>query len=110
MDEWILFEICVNLFEGALMVYFMRRHVHVCRGNRLTDAACVAAVGLFFTVHHYFALPFTDTAVFLLPMAYAFYLSDDAWYFKIFWGLILAAISCGIVTAVLLLFMTAGNS
>lgn len=110
MDEWILFEICVNLFQGALMVYFMRRHVHVCRGNRLTDAACVTAVGLFFTAHHYFALPFTDTAVFLLPMAYAFYLSDDAWYFKIFWTLVLAAIFGGITNAVLILLMTAGNA
>ena len=110
MDEWILFEICVNLFQGALMVYFMRRHVHVCRGNRLTDAACVTAVGLFFTAHHYFALPFTDTAVFLLPMAYAFYLSDDAWYFKIFWTLVLAARFGGITNAVLILLMTAGNA
>ena len=68
MDGWILFEICVNLFQGALMVYFMRRHVHACRGNRLTDAACTAAVGLFFTAHQYFAFSFTDFyfSVFLL--------------------------------------------
>ena len=110
MDGWILFEICVNLFQGALMVYFMRRHVHACRGNRLTDAACTAAVGLFFTAHQYFAFSFTDAVVFLLPMAYAFYFSDDAWYFKIFWSLILAAISCGVITAVLLLFMAAGDA
>ena len=110
MDGWILFEICVNLFQGALMVYFMRRHVHACRGNRLTDAACTAAVGFFFTAHQYFAFSFTDTVVFLLPMAYAFYFSDDAWYFKVFWTFVLAAIFGGIVNAVLLLFMTAGDA
>ena len=43
-------------------------------------------------------------------MAYAFYLSDDAWYFKIFWTLVLAAIFGGITNAVLILLMTAGNA
>lgn len=109
MDGWILFEICVNLFQGALMVYFMRRHVHACRGNRLTDVACAAAVGIFFTAHQYFAFPFTDTVVFLLPMAYAFYLSDDAWYFNVFWALVLATIFGGVANALILLFTVAAN-
>ena len=37
-------------------------------------------------------------------MAYAFYLSDDAWYFNVFWALVLAAIFGGVINAVILLF------
>lgn len=68
-----LFEILINLYEGALMIYFMRQRLRSTANAPLwIDAAFSIGIGACFTLYSFIDIPFTDTWIFLLPLAYTF--------------------------------------
>ena len=81
MTWWTVFEIAINLFQGTLMIFFMKRQSHLRINSRGMDLCFVAAIGFFQTLYLFFPIAIPDTVIFLLPFVYAcclLYTSDAA--------------------------------
>lgn len=95
---WLIFEIAVNLFEGFLMVYFLRHRLYMKRTGHLPDLLCAGAVGLFYSLYLFWEIPVLDTVVVAIPFLYSLYMSDERWYVCAFWNAAMIAIFVAIAT------------
>ena len=77
MNHWLLFEMGINAYQAAMVIYFVRRRFHIVRTSLvyawLAGALTWAALSLYLFVD----IPITDAIVFLIPLAYALHVSDD---------------------------------
>ena len=89
---WTLFEILINVYQGALMVYFLRRQLRMKRKGPIPDVVCVGAVALFFSLYLFWDIPILDTTVFLIPFVYSLFVSDERWGTCLLWNLAMAGI------------------
>lgn len=87
---WTIFEVSLNLFQGFLFQRFMLSRLHTVQKHELHDVLCIVATTLFYTVTLYFAIPFADVVVFVIPLCYALLIAGDKWYVSVFWTVILA--------------------
>ena len=95
MNGWLLFEIIINLFQATLIAYFVRHRFHIVRPNMLFAALCTFAIWMCLTIHLFVPFQILDTYIFIFPLIYTFFASDDQWYVKIFWNIALSiALSC----------------
>ena len=95
MNGWLLFEIIINLFQATLITYFVRHRFHIVRPNMLFAALCTFAIWMCLTIHLFVPFQIFDTYIFIFPLIYTFFASDDQWYVKIFWNIALSiALSC----------------
>ena len=98
MNMWLLFEVLVNLYQGFLMVYFLRHRLHMKRTEHLPDLLCAGAVALFFSLYLFWTLPVLDTVVIVIPILYSLYVSDEKWYVSVFWNCVVMAVFTSMVT------------
>lgn len=110
MNGWLIFEIGVNAYQAMLIIYFVRHRFHIIR-PQLTYAWIAAALTCI-ALSLYFCLdiPITDTAIFVIPLIYAWLVSDDAWYLKLFWIAALATALIGITTLMINIFLSLFNA
>lgn len=105
MNHWLLFEMGINAYQAAMVIYFVRRRFHIVRTSLvyawLAGALTWAALSLYLFVD----IPITDAIVFLIPLAYALHVSDDSGLFVLFWIAALAIIFLGITTLMIQLFL-----
>ena len=94
---WTAFEIAINLFQAALMVYFVRRKFHLAHPELRYAFLTVGVITVFLSLYIFFEIPITDTVVFILPACYAFGVSDEKWYVKVFWSVVLPVVFIGMV-------------
>lgn len=92
MTWWTAFEIAINLFQGTLMIFFMKRQSHLRINSRSMDLCFIAAIGFFQTLYLFFPIAIPDTVIFLLPFVYACIVSSDRWYVSFFWSIVLTAL------------------
>ena len=92
MTWWTAFEIAINLFQGALMIFFMKRQSQLRINSPSMDVGFVAAIGFFQTLYLFFPIAVPDTVIFLLPFIYACMVSADRWYVSLFWSIVLTAL------------------
>lgn len=89
---WTLFEILVNIYQGFLMVYFLRRQLNIRHKNPIPDVLCVGAIALFYSLYLFWDVPLLDTAVFLIPLAYSLFVSEERWGICLLWNFAMAII------------------
>lgn len=110
MNGWIFFEIIVNAYQALLLIYFARRRFHLIRPQLAYAGFAAALICMFLSLYLFIDVPINDTAVFLIPLAYAWLTCDDAWYLKLFWIAALATVVVGLtnlmINVFLLLFQT----
>ena len=94
---WTAFEIAINLFQAALMVYFVRRKFHLVHPELRYAFLTAGVIAVFLSIYIFFEIPITDTVVFILPACYAFAVSDEKWYVKVFWSVVLPVVFIGMV-------------
>lgn len=105
MNTWLLFEIAINLYQAALMTYFVRHRFHLVRPSLWCGVLCVAAIWVYLSVYLFVDMPVLDTSVIIFPLLYTFYVADDEWYIKLFWNAVLALILSGVVNLIINLYM-----
>lgn len=99
--EWIAFEILANSIQGVLLIWFIRKKLHLVKPQILYALIAVAAITLYLSLYLFIDIALPDTLVFLLPLGYAFLTSDDKWTLKIFWSALLAAVFIGTIEMIL---------
>lgn len=96
MNKWTLFEIAVNIYQGILMIYFMRKILTPRLKHYWYDALFVMLIALFLSSYLFVSIPFVDTVVFVLPFGFAMCVSRDRVVAKLFWTVVLAVLFIGI--------------
>lgn len=105
MNVWLLFEIAINAYQAFLVVYFVRQRFHLVKPQMryawITGVAVCGALSTYLFVD----VPFPDTVIFLIPLAYTCFASDEKWYFKVFWNAVLAVVLLGLTNLMINVFM-----
>ena len=91
MILWDVFEIFINFFQGYLLIYFIRHRLHISKPRILYAALAVFTIGIYLTVIGYLNITIPDLVVFVIPLAYSFFVSDEKWYVILLWNLFLTA-------------------
>lgn len=107
---WTLFEVSINLFQAFLMIYFVRHKFHLIRPQARYEWIAVTAITAYLSMYLLGDIPISDTFVFLIPMAYTFFVSDDPWYYKLFWHVALTVVFIGMVDLIMNLFLLFPNT
>ena len=87
----ILFSVLINLYQGILMIWFMKKRLIQTIHPMIYDCAFMAAVGGALCLWEFAGLEINDNLIFLLPLTYALLFSDEKWYYPLFWTLVLCA-------------------
>ena len=87
----ILFSVLINLYQGILMIWFMKKRLIQTIHPMIYDCAFMAAVGGALCLWEFTGLEINDNLIFLLPLTYALLFSDEKWYYPLFWTLVLCA-------------------
>lgn len=110
MNGWVLFEIGINAYQAMLLIYFVRHRFHMIR-PQLTYAWIAGALTCgALSLYLFFYIPITDTVIFIIPLTYAWFISDDAWYLKMFWIVALATAVIGITNLMINIFLLLFNA
>lgn len=108
--EWLFFEIGINVFQGWLYSFFLRRQLTAkpAHSNR-TLAGCTAGIILvvtaFYSLYIPFELPFPDTVVFIFTFLYSLLVFSEPWYTKLLWNVVMGVIVIAITSLVSQLFI-----
>lgn len=105
MNGWTLFEIGINAYQAFLAVYFVRQRFHLVKPQLRYAWIAGAAVCGALSVYLFIEVPFPDTVLFLIPLGYTWFASDEKWYCKIFWNVVLAAVLLGLTNLMINVFM-----
>ena len=98
MNKWTFFEIAVNVYQGALMIYFLRKVLLTQVKHYYYDVVFVLLIALTLSSYLFLTIPFIDTFVFILPFIFSLCISKDKLLAKFFWTLVLAIVCSGITT------------
>ena len=93
-----LFEIAINLYEGILMIYFVRACLDSDRRSPLwIDTLFVLAIAAAFTMYSFVDISIPDTWIFIIPLLYSFATHRGTLPGKLLCTLILGLLFVGLV-------------
>ncbi len=110
MNGWTLFEIGINAYQAFLAVYFVRRRFHLAKPQMRYAWIAGAAICGALSAYLFVEVPFPDTVIFLIPLGYSWFASDEKWYFKVFWNAVLAAVLLGLTNLMINAFLLFSDS
>lgn len=89
---WILFEILTNIFQGCLMILFIKARLSIHRKNYTPEIISIFLIAVFLSGYQY--LPFTipDVFVFTIPLIYGLLNKKAKWQLSVYWTLVLGII------------------
>ena len=87
-----LFEIAINLFEGWLILYFMKSKLYISKPCLCADILCVTACTTFYSLYLFIEMPSNDIIIYVFPFLYSLFVSKTKWYLSLFWTLMLAVL------------------
>lgn len=87
-----LFEIAINLFEGWLILYFIKSRLHYKNHHLLADISCILACTIIYSLYLFVDMPQNDVFIYIVPLIYALFTCTDRWYVSLFWTLILTVL------------------
>ena len=93
--NWHLFEIAINLYQGFLFIFFVRKVLSYRRPSLYVDGLFVLTIGALLSLHQFLNPPVPDTLIFILPLVHALRFSDEKWYVCLFWCMVLGIITIG---------------
>ena len=105
MIWWTAFEIAINLFQGFLMIFFMKNQLHMRKKSILVDLGFILAIGCYQSLYLFFPIGVSDTVTFILPIIYGCINAEDRWYISLFWGVALAALFIVTISLITDLYM-----
>ena len=105
IDIWFLFEIGINLYQAALITYFVRQRFHLVRPQFAYGALCTLACWAYLTLYLFVDMPILDTCIIVIPLVYALLVSDDKWYVILFWNAVLSLTLSGVVNLMFSLYI-----
>ena len=108
--EWLFFEIGINVFQGWLYSFFLRRQLtsKPAHSNRIAagcTAGIILVVAAFYSLYIPFELPFPDTVVFIFTFLYSLLVFSEPWYTKLLWNVVMGVIVIAITSLVSQLFI-----
>lgn len=106
MNGWLFFEIGVNAYQAILIIYFVHHRFHVIRPQLAYAWIAGALTCIALSLYLFIDIPITDTVIFIIPLTYAWLISDDAWYLKLFWIAALATALIGITNLMINVFLS----
>lgn len=105
IDIWFLFEIGINLYQAALITYFVRQRFHLVRPQFAYGVLCTLAIWAYLTLYLFVDMPILDTCIIVIPLVYALLVSDDKWYVILFWNAVLSLTLSGVVNLMFSLYI-----
>lgn len=105
MNGWTFFELCINAYQALLVIYFVRHRFHIIKPQLFYAWAAGALVCICLSICLFVEIPITDTVFFLIPLGYAWFVSDDAWYIKLLWIAALATVFIGLTNLMINVFL-----
>ena len=113
---WSIFEILVNIFEQALICYFIQKHFpgrFSKRMNWLVNVAAVAIIAGVYTAYLYFPPPWIlDTVgMIFFWLMYALLFRRGTWYEKSFWSVLLNSVLsiCAVIAVSWAMYITGAS-
>ncbi|MBR2601171.1 MAG: sensor histidine kinase [Clostridia bacterium] len=92
---WYLFEAAINLYQGFLLIFFMRKVLHYANPSLWTDLISIIITGALLSIHQFTDSTIPDTLIFLIPLTHALVLSKEKWYLCVLWTLVLGIVAIG---------------
>lgn len=74
---WILFEASINIFQAAIIVYFLNKQLYANRTHKIGDMLCVFGISLWSTLYLFISIPISDITIFFIAFVYALKVYDD---------------------------------
>ena len=91
------FEIAVNLFQGFMMIGFMRAKLKAQKSRPLwLDAAFVLLIAGWLTLYLFLPVPVPDTVIIIVPFLYAVATGRGSWLGRVLWTAVLYGVMAGI--------------
>ncbi len=93
--NWYLFESVINLYQGFLLIFFMRKVLHYAKPQLWADILGIILAGALLSVHEFTGSTIPDTFIFLIPLFHALIFSREKWYICVLWTLVLGIVAIG---------------
>ena len=93
--NWYIFESVINLYQGFLLIFFMRKVVHYAKPRLWADILCMVLAGILLSIHQFTGSAIPDTFIFLIPLVHALVFSREKWYICVLWTLVLGIVAIG---------------
>jgi len=113
---WRIFEVLVNVFEHAVICYFIQKHFpgrFSQKGNWLVNAAAVTVIAGVYTSYLYFPPTWIlDTvSIHLFWLLYTILLRKGSWYEKSFWCVLLVSVTsiCSVAAVSWAMYITGAS-
>ena len=109
----ILFEILINLYEGALYIFFCNSVFHSHKRHLCWAILFSVLIGIAYSLYSFFEIPLTDACVFVLPIIYSLIVFDTPPVECVFWNIIMGTFVFGCVNlcyAIYTIFLAASIS
>ena len=95
--RWLLFEIAINIFQGWLFTFTLRRRLTRREGISnfaagLAASAAILAVAGFMSLYIWFDVPVTDSVMYGFTFVYSLYMFEEKWYIKLAWNVVLGVL------------------
>lgn len=94
---WIVYEILLNLFQGSLFAWFITKMLRKKKPEFVSSAVCALLTAAAFSSYLFLPMPSWDTWVFVFVILYALIFFEGKLLYKVFWLMILIAVSLGII-------------
>lgn len=89
MNDWLIFEILINVFQACIIVYFLNKQLVSKKTHRIADCICVILIFCLLTVYSFIDISIeTDSIIFIVPLLYSFIVFSDRWHVVVFWNII----------------------
>ena len=95
--RWLLFEIAINLFQGWLFTFTLRRRLTRREGISnfaagVATCAAILAVAGFMSLYIWFDVPVTDSVMYGFTFLYSLYMFEEKWYIQLAWNVVLGVL------------------
>lgn len=94
---WQVFEICINIYQGFLMIYFFKKHFEQQNPRWWVDCLFIVGIGIVLSVMEFVNTNIPDNLIFIIPFVYSLISTQEKWYSSLLWSLILCCLFiCGV--------------
>ena len=105
---WIVYEVIINIYQGALTVIFLNRVLPSKTSNKWPGLVFATLFALLLSSYLVIALPLVDTWVFSIPIIYSLLFLKGPVQSKILWNTLLYMSFIGVINFIYLLFSVFG--
>ncbi len=102
---WLVFEICINFLQAYLVIFFMKRRLHMKESQRIQTLLYIFGIAGFLSLYYFFDPGVSDVFIFVIPFVFGITCSKDPWYICLFWTGVLAVLFLSVASIVFNIFI-----